>query len=125
MSIHVDTGELKQAGHSMKAAAAGSSGADPRQDLDPIPGALPGSTSGPAAKSLTSAWDRQFSRWRKDAEDFGQAMIDLAEEYQAADHRAKARSDVVRTKLPSDGGPAASRPGMPSQTWLHKALGGK
>ncbi len=65
--IEVVTGQLRSAAKQIGAAADGVQGAAPHLLLDPVPGALAGSASAGAARSLAAVWQTRFADWASDA----------------------------------------------------------
>lgn len=90
--IQVITSEIRSAAGKLAKAANGVLDASPENDLDAIPGAMPGSQSAGAAQALGSAWAAQFKKWHDDAMAEHDVMIDNADNYDASDLRADERA---------------------------------
>lgn len=101
MAVHMNPAQLRAAGRQMQEAGRGAGKTSPHQDLDTTPGALPGSESGPAAKTLAGTWMDRFADWKRDAESFGDLMVDEADGHQQADEWAAVRLEQPATALPS------------------------
>lgn len=99
MAVQMNPAELRAAGTRMQEAGRGAGKASPHQDLDPVQGAMPGSQSGPAAKTLVSTWTDRFGDWKKDAESFGDLMVDEADGHQQADEWAAVRHEQQAAAL--------------------------
>lgn len=98
-SINLNRGTLISAGQSMKSAGSAAGKADPHEDLAPVAGALPGSQSATAAKSLASAWNQRFKAWERKANTCGEGMIRVAHNYHHADEGSKRSADGLRDSL--------------------------
>lgn len=100
MAIEMVPADMRDAGATMQAAARGAGRASPHQDLDPVPGALPGSRSGPAATTLSRTWLQRFADWKRAAEGFGDDLVAEADAHEQADRRAAARLQSVAAQVP-------------------------
>ncbi|ALG11175.1 hypothetical protein [Kibdelosporangium phytohabitans] len=58
--------------------------------LDDVGPAMPGSRSGPAAASLTTAWTNLVKSWSADATAYGENLTAAADHYAANEQAAKA-----------------------------------
>ncbi|MDT9593481.1 hypothetical protein RDV89_10420 [Nocardioides zeae] len=82
----------------MDEAAAGAEGTSVGEHVGTVGGALPGSTSGPAATTLGTTWTSEFEAWVRDARDHAETMrtsaanIEEADTVSAAAHGAGGRN---------------------------------
>lgn len=115
--IQVDPEVLVRTGKKMQEAASGVSKASPHDEFGPIAGSLPGSQIAAASKALGEVWLDAFADLKRDAEDFGDQMIEVGRRYRQVDQHSG--QEAQRLEGMVAGG---SRPEVQSQ--LHHRLGG-
>lgn len=115
--IQVDPEVLVISGKKMQEAASGVGKASPHDEFGPLAGSFPGSQTASAAKALGEVWLDGFADLKRDAEDFGEQMIEVGRRYRKVDEHSG--QEALRLDGMVAGG---SRPEVQAQ--LHHRLGG-
>lgn len=100
---NVDPAALKRAGQMLQDAAEGARKVSPHEDLNGVASSLPGSTSAAASKSASSALLDKVGDWKRDANDLGEGMVDLARSYRTTDDQAGAQGGRQAREIDSMG----------------------
>ncbi|MDT9593010.1 hypothetical protein RDV89_08020 [Nocardioides zeae] len=105
MTLSVDPSQLQAAAAGMSELGSTVSGLLLGHDLSPLPGALPGSVSGPESTALGAAWDEENALLAAAVEGYVASMNDAATGFQVTDG---AEAEAYGTPPPVDGpGPEA------------------
>lgn len=81
---HVNTADLRKAANTV-AGVAGVVRQNIPTEVGQVAGALPGSTSGPAATTLATTWTNSYNAWASSTEQHAQSMRDAADGWDKVD----------------------------------------
>ena len=98
-TYQVEPDELRTTASDLRSAAKDARDADARDAVDELAGALPGSSTASVMPELAVSWDEGIEAWASSVGDFADGLDAAAADAEAADARAEAFQEWLRTFL--------------------------